>query len=180
MSTRCKVLTMNVGERLVTETCYSCGVLFAMVEDLYDHRLKDGKSFYCPNGHSQAYTQGKSDAQKLREAQIRETALQDQLSAAIRETESANSELLRIRSRIAVGVCPCCNRSFSNVRAHISTQHPELAAEASKARQQPAYRCSCGRRFDTWRGLRVHQGSQRRDGWDAPKAGSYRSHLTKV
>lgn len=25
----------------------------------------------------------------------------------------------------ACGVCPCCNRSFTNVRRHMTSQHPD-------------------------------------------------------
>jgi hypothetical protein len=28
--------------------------------------------------------------------------------------------------RVASGVCPCCNRSFVNLRRHMKTQHPEF------------------------------------------------------
>lgn len=180
MSTRGHVLTLNVGERLVTETCYSCGVLFAMAEDYRDHRLKDGKNFHCPSGHSQAYVQGKTDEQKLREASARETALKDQLSAAIRDAETTRAALIRDRHRFANGVCPCCNRSFDNVRRHMTTKHPDYDVTQVK---QPAHRkftCSCGRAFTTPRGLAIHQGHRRSDGWDKPSASPYYAHLTKV
>lgn len=181
MGTRLRVLTLAVGERLVTETCYSCGVLFAMVEDFYEHRLADRKNFYCPNGHSQAYI-GKTDAQKLKEAEAREVALKDQLSAAIRDAEQSRVQLLRDRQRYANGVCPCCTRYFANVHRHMTTQHPEV--DAAAVRTAPAYRCSCGQRFDTFRGLRTHQGHQRRTSgpyqWDLPKTSRWMAHLTEV
>lgn len=172
MSTRGRVLTMSVGERLVTETCYSCGVLFAMAEDFYQHRLADRKSFYCPAGHSQAYV-GKTDAQKLQEAQARETALRDQLEASIRDGEAQRVELASIRQRIANGVCPCCNRSFGNVRQHMESQHPDYAVPASEP-----YRCGCGLEFSTFRGLRTHQGLMRPEEWARPGTSKWQAHLT--
>jgi hypothetical protein len=48
---------------LVTETCCVCGVEFAMPSELQASRKSDLKEFYCPNGHSQTYTE--SEAQRL-------------------------------------------------------------------------------------------------------------------
>jgi hypothetical protein len=176
VSTRARVLTLGVGERLVTETCYSCGVLFAMVEDFWEHRQNDRKNFFCPNGHSQAYIGGKSDAQKLRDAEARETHLQDQLRAAVRDAEASRVELIRARSRFANGVCPCCDRYFDNVRRHMVSQHPDQVEKA----KAPVYRCSCGYKAGSFHGLRVHQGKSRPENWDDPKVGRYWSHLTDV
>lgn len=182
MSTRSVVLTMRVGERLVTETCHSCGVLFAMVEDFHSARRRDGKTLYCPVGHGQQYVQGKTDAQKLREAETRELALRDQLSAAIREGEATRVALLRDRHRFANGVCPCCTRSFANVRRHMADQHPEY--DSSDLRQRARYECSCGHRSETLHGLRTHQGRLRsnegRRAWDRPDQADYIAHLTVV
>lgn len=178
-STRGRILTLKVGERLVTETCYSCGVLFAMVEDFYDHRRRDHKNFYCPNGHSQAYLAGKTDSQKLKEAQAREVALADQLGAAVREAETARAALIRDRHRFANGVCPCCNRSFDNVRRHMSSQHPDYDVTKVAVSKAVRYRCTCGRGFETPRGLAIHQGRARSAGWER-MTGSWAQHLTKV
>ena len=35
--------------------CANCGITFCLTQGLYDRRLKDGKGFYCPNGHSNVY-----------------------------------------------------------------------------------------------------------------------------
>lgn len=147
---------------LVTETCYSCGVLFALSEDFRRHRLRDGRNFYCPNGHQQHYI-GKTPEQQLKEAEAREVALKDQLQAAVHEAEQARQALLRDRQRFANGVCPCCNRSFENVRRHMATQHPDY--DPTKLTKAVEFKCSCGRTFESFRGLRTHQGHQRPDDW---------------
>lgn len=154
--------------------CPKCGVIFAVTNDFDDRRRKDGRSIYCPSGHTMSYTPGKSDADKLRDAQAREVAMQDQLDAAVREAEAQRVELARIRQRIANGVCPCCNRSFDNVRRHMASQHPDYAAPVV----QP-FKCSCHREFETLHGLRVHQGWSRREGWER-KTSPYAQHLTVV
>jgi len=151
---------------MVVEDCFKCGVLFAMTEDLWDRCQRDhSKSFYCPNGHGMVFT-GKTDRQKLKEAEAREVALKDQLGAAVREAEQMRQALLRDRQRFANGVCPCCNRTFSNVRRHMATQHPDY--DVTKVQQQVVrFGCSCGKAFDSLRGLRIHQGRVRPDDWTA-------------
>lgn len=173
------------GVRMVTEECCAkgCGITFAITEDLYD-RLQGhpDRWFYCPNGHDQHYT-GKSDAQKLKDAEARELALRDQLEASIRDGETTRRALIRDRHRFANGVCPCCNRSFGNVRRHMASQHPDYdATDVTTA--APRYRCSCGREFETPHGLHIHQGRQRsqtgRWRWDKPGQSRWFAHLTEA
>lgn len=37
----------------------------------------------------------------------------------------------RLKKRIAAGVCPCCNRSFANLREHMAGQHPDFTGEGA-------------------------------------------------
>lgn len=160
-----------------------CGISFAMTRAFYNRVRNSHELWYCPQGHSQHYT-GKSDEQKLRDAEAREVALQDQLSAAIRDADATRAALLRDRARFAAGVCPCCNRSFENVRRHMVTKHPDY--DVTKVHQPSAvkFRCSCGGSFDTLRGLRIHQGHARSTSgnwrWDKPGQSAWAAHLTKT
>ncbi len=166
MNTRVNTLLHNVGTvNLFITDCGNCGVIFAMTNDYDDRRRSDGKTFYCPNGHPRVYRE--NDTTRLAKATARETHLKDQLSAATRNEEAARSELLRIRSRIAAGICPCCRRTFQNVARHIETQHPDFTTP-TEAHGPTSYRCTCGKKFGTFRGLRTHQGHMRPDDWDAP------------
>lgn len=169
--------TLNVA--FVTESCCheGCNITFALTREFYDRVSQDQSTWYCPLGHSQRYT-GTTDAEKLRQAAAREVALKDQLAAATREAEETRSALLRDRQRFANGVCPCCNRSFENVRRHMTSQHPGY--DATKIRGAVEFRCSCGKKFESFRGLRIHQGRTRGDDWDKPKTPRYWAHLTVV
>lgn len=153
-----------------------CDLQFAMTEEFYRTTKCTGQTWYCPKGHGRVWGGATTETQ-LADAKAREVALQDQLSAAIRDAEAARVELLRIHARIANGVCPCCQRSFDNVRRHIASKHPDFATPSTVVKK---YRCSCGRRFETFAGLRIHQGRSRYDGWDTPSASSWNSHLTVV
>lgn len=115
--------------------CYRCGTLFAVPSDVNDELLRSGRTFYCPNGHTQHYTN--STDKQLREAKdrlAREQARNDQLraerDAAERRTRAAKGQVTKIRNRIGRGVCPCCNRSFADLRAHMATKHPDYAPRA--------------------------------------------------
>lgn len=153
-----------------------CGMEFAMPRWFYDETRKTGRGWSCPAGHSRRWT-GKTTEQKLADAQTREIALKDQLHAAEAEAEQRRAQLLRDRHRFANGVCPCCKRSFDNVRRHMQSKHPEYdPADLTP----PKYKCSCGRTFDTLHGLRIHQGWNRTEDWQDPNASRYARHLTIV
>lgn len=169
---------------LFVSDCANCGVVFGIPKDLERRRRDDRGRFYCPNGHYLVFG-GKTDKQKLDEANARETALKDQLSAAIREGEATRALLVRDRQRFANGVCPCCNRSFENVRRHMSTKHPDydVTRVATTGAPKPN-KCSCGRTFHTARGLAIHQGHERRRAWFGPwddsETPDRHKHLTVV
>lgn len=149
--------------------------MFAVTREFYDWTRR-GNGWTCPMGHSRRWL-GDSPEQKLQKAEARETALRDQLEASIRDGEAQRVELARIRQRIANGVCPCCNRSFDNVRRHIASQHPDYAVDVP-VEKRVRFECGCGLKFDTYRGLRTHQGLMRPEDWSKPGQPYYRSHLT--
>ena len=115
--------------------CASCGIQFAAPNVFLEKRREDGKTLYCPNGHSLSW--GKTDIDRLREQLEREKARLEsarkaltvevqehqQTKHALRGQKAANT---RIKNRIAKGVCPCCNRHFENLRRHMTTQHPDF------------------------------------------------------
>ena len=112
---------------LEVTSCARCGVEFGLTADYIARRRKDGNGFHCPNGHSLTF--GKSEADKLRE-QLRQTQAQvthqiDQRVAAQREVRQLKDAAKQQRRRTAAGVCPCCKRSFAQLRRHIAAKHPE-------------------------------------------------------
>lgn len=128
---------------LVSQSCGGCGVIFAMTAEFRQARIDDHADWYCPNGHVRHFV-AKSEAEKLRErlaaverqrdwAQARGDSWRDQATAAERSARAYRGHLTRLRNRIAAGVCPCCQRSFVNVRRHIAGQHPQWAAEHADA-----------------------------------------------
>lgn len=41
---------------MVELTCCVCGTVFTVSDSIYHQRKRDGKEFFCPNGHSQIFT----------------------------------------------------------------------------------------------------------------------------
>lgn len=146
---------MIATTHLVPHTCGECGVVFGFPNDLLEQRQSDGQRWYCPNGHCRIFNE--TDAVRLRRAEAQLTSTKDQLQAAKNEAEETRRTLVRERARFANGVCPCCNRSFSNVRRHMETKHPDYDTSPLLA-SGSLFRCTCGRSFETYRGLRSHQG----------------------
>ncbi len=123
-----------VETRIVALQCHKCGVDYGLGEEFIAQRRRDKGTFYCPNGHG-TYYPGKTDLEKERDRlanRLRWTsenlaASRTVAKAADYRARAAKGQLTRFRKRIANGVCPCCNRSFANVLAHMSSEHPDFA-----------------------------------------------------
>lgn len=171
---------------MITETCIDCGVVFAMTAEFKQTRLENhSKRFYCPNGHHMVYS-GKTEAEKLRDllaaAKAQAVHATDQAYAAAVEVESLRTTLLRDRHRFANGVCPCCNRSFENVRRHMENKHPDYDVAKVINHAAPVYKCSCGQTSTSLGGLHRHQNHWREgEWWNKPKGNRWSgAHLTVV
>lgn len=116
--------------------CPICGVTYAAPKRLLDYARKHpDQEWFCPNGHNLHFP-GKTEEQKLREERDRRARVQsqlDQAEASLRATKGVVTKQRKQLDRVAKGVCPCCNRSFADVRKHMQTKHPEFVpAKASK------------------------------------------------
>jgi len=96
--------------------CANCGSVFGIADNLHRNLMETGATFYCPNGHAQHFTEGEVER------------LKRELSRAESERVYYKTQLTRTRNRVAAGVCPCCNRSFENLRRHMATKHKDFAA----------------------------------------------------
>lgn len=130
--------TLTYSGELTVLVCW-CGMWHAVPAELRRYQLRkhdNGEtvpSIYCPLGHTHIPI-GKGEAQKERErVEARAQAIQDQLDSEKRAHAASKGQLTKAKKRIGKGVCPCCNRHFTNVERHMSTQHPDYAeAGASK------------------------------------------------
>lgn len=128
---------INTNVTLEPITCYLCGVAFGVPAYLKQKRLDDHKSFFCPNGHGQHYT-GPSEAERLRQqlemANNSRAFYERRLGEEVRSKRAVRAHLTKAKKkldRVAHGVCPCCNRTFQNLRRHMSTKHPGFADDGT-------------------------------------------------
>jgi len=112
---------------LTTMICGECGCEFAIPEDMRAEKQRNGGSWMCPNGHSRIYKE--SDAVKFKrlyEQEQREAAsLRETAAAAKRAQQKAEKKIEQIKKRTAAGICPCCNRTFSQLAKHMHAKHSE-------------------------------------------------------
>lgn len=126
-----KTITQDVT--LVTDTCCSCGVLHAIPKGMRDKAYRDGGYWYCPNGHHIGWDKGncKSAVDKLKEDVAYFQNRVDEVSRERDHTKlrlaAQKGETTKLKKRVSNGVCPCCNRHFTNVQRHIKTKHPAFA-----------------------------------------------------
>lgn len=132
-------LTMAFTGELTVVTCW-CGTNHAVPADLREFQLREHRggrqySVYCPLGHKY-YISGEPEYKKLARQLQQERQQHDQTRAELQTTRhERNSERAaksRLKKRICAGVCPCCKRSFQNLRRHMSTKHPEFSKETTK------------------------------------------------
>lgn len=114
--------------------CCKCSFSFAVLNNVDGKWRKNHRTFWCPACNcSQSYS-GMSKAEKRAEeaesklAEERRNAQRQRSRAALAESlvVAVNKQYKRIRDRVKNGVCPCCNRTFQNLAAHMKTEHKEF------------------------------------------------------
>jgi len=119
--------TLTVQITLVSEVCCNCGVVFGLEKVHRQSLIDSGGSFYCPNGHAQHYTDTTINQLKRRIESLKEDGAyyKARIENERRSHAATKGHLTRAKKRIGNGVCPCCNRHFTNVQRHMETQHPD-------------------------------------------------------
>lgn len=131
---RIETYTLTHSADLYVMDCGECGVIFAVPTSFNDRRRRDGRTFYCPNGHLRVYRTTDLDRErekrKLAEDRLTwERQRRDQAEAEARHQAAVarghKGAHQRTKNRVAKGVCPCCQRSFVNLARHMAGQHPD-------------------------------------------------------
>ena len=119
------------GQKHSVDECISCGVVFTVPLTMIKNKWASGGEYHCPSGHGQGWGVGHVEREDLRRERDRlkqrVAQLNDDVKAAADRAEKTAAELKRHKQLSAAGVCPCCNRSFENLRRHMATKHPDQA-----------------------------------------------------
>lgn len=127
--------TQDFTDTLSVHECSNCGCTYGITTAYERDRRKDHKTWYCPNGCARHYPQ-KNVEEQLRaelartegQVAVERTRAQEAEREAVFERNRARAlkgHLTRARRRAAAGICPCCKRSFKQVRDHMQGQHPD-------------------------------------------------------
>lgn len=129
--------TITYTGELVIRTCW-CGMSHAIPEQLNDYQARQHRdgleqiSIYCPLGHTYIKA-GEGEAARLKrqlkaeqERAARLAAQRDQAEASARAHKGAAT---KARKRAAAALCPCCKRSFVQLRRHMASKHPDYKPE---------------------------------------------------
>lgn len=116
-----------------------CGHTFYMTRDHYNNTRQHKQGWWCPVcGCARAWT-GETEAEKLKKqlaSAERQAAWHKDNARHEREARELTQRRLnatkgaktKLQKRIKNGVCPCCTRSFMNLKAHMATKHPDFQA----------------------------------------------------
>jgi hypothetical protein len=126
---------------LIVLGCPLCGVTYAIPVVMHRNAKRRGGwaiMWHCPNGHELGFGEGELDreraARERAEAAILQARERAQAEKDLREhTEhklrAQKGATTRARKRAAAALCPCCNRSFVQLRRHLATQHPDYRVD---------------------------------------------------
>jgi len=125
--------TIEYTERLNVTRCW-CGIALAIPENLYRNAHERGTHVYCPIGHEFWWFETEADRQcrraeeaegAARRAHERAQAEADLRADTERRLSAQKGATTKARKRAAAALCPCCNRSFVQLRRHLATKHPD-------------------------------------------------------
>jgi septal ring factor EnvC (AmiA/AmiB activator) len=123
------------------QDCITCFIRFGVPVGFTARRRQDKQNFYCPNGHQMAYTESEADRIRRERDRLRqqlaerddEIARQQRMrEAAERQAAAARGQVTKLKNRASAGVCPCCNRTFRQLAAHMRQKHPTYMDEGTK------------------------------------------------
>jgi hypothetical protein len=131
--------TMTYTGVLEITSCH-CGVTFAVPDNLMRQARESGTTLYCPLGHKFVFR--KSEVDRLKEekmrlqsaveaGQRREARERDERRAVERRLVAQKGATTKAKKRHAAALCPCCNRSFVQLRRHLEMQHPDYDGSLS-------------------------------------------------
>ncbi len=121
-------------------TCAQCKEVFALHETTHATLTRSSGRFYCPWGHPLSFPKGDSEADLLRKERdtLKQQMARSESDATFYRQRSEEAErrasafkgvATRMKNRVAKGVCPCCNRTFANLQAHMETKHKGFAQQ---------------------------------------------------
>jgi len=123
-------------------TCWKCKTEYFLPEALNTAaHASQNVSFYCPYGHSAIFSEGPTEAEKLRRERdrLKQRIAQkdDEISCermgrqvAECQVSAQKGVVTKLKNRAKAGVCPCCHRTVKQLARHMETKHPRYSTDA--------------------------------------------------
>ena len=113
-----------------TVECGECGGVYALTTRYHAQKRNKGGFWNCPYCQcGWGFNEDCSEFERLRREKRRAEEARDYArneSAALQRQLSAQKGVTtKLRKRVKNGVCPCCNRTFVNLKRHMASKHPE-------------------------------------------------------
>lgn len=120
-------------------TCPVCRYVFCIDSDTDATLRLSHNNFWCPICKGQMNYSGPSKMERelaslkenLKWAQERADRAMNDAAYYKRQRDAQKGQVTRLKNRAAAGMCPCCNRHFTNLERHMGTKHPEFAKDVS-------------------------------------------------
>lgn len=126
-----EVVTLK-GQRHVVWECRTCGVISTCPEPVWDQQQAEGGYHHCSNGHQWGWNKESCEREQLRRERDRlkqqAARLEEEASLSRVRAERAEEANRKLKKRAAAGVCPCCNRTFTNMQRHMKSKHPNVVS----------------------------------------------------
>jgi predicted nucleic acid-binding Zn-ribbon protein len=128
-----------VSTDLIEKHCPVCCIHYAAPRAMFDMRNADEGPWYCPNGHRLVFTESAFSKAKTERDQLRrerdqlkqnEAYLEQTLADTARERTALKGQVTKLHKRIGAGVCPCCTRSFTDLKRHMASKHAGFREDA--------------------------------------------------
>lgn len=126
--------------QLEEKKCPVCGILYGVDADVMAYKWSrrsggDDNGWYCPNGHYLVYTETEADRLKRERDRLAQQIAQrdDEINELNKRLSAQRGQVTRLRNRAKAGLCPCCNRHFTNLERHVATKHPDFQANEDAA-----------------------------------------------
>lgn len=130
---------------LTTLDCCSCGMPLGLSKKWVEDARAEGsfrKKFWCPYCNTSQGWGTSTHTLEKRRLEAERDSLSRQLTDAREDKKKAMAEaryfrasrdgmkgvVAKVKKRVGHGVCPCCTRSFANLRRHMLSQHPDYAS----------------------------------------------------
>ena len=123
-------VSLNLDIDFSQESCKACGAVFWIEARKMRYARNNNGSYWCPGcGTRWTFLETEADRlrRKLKDAEESRDWYKGRMENEQKRHSATKGQVTKLRKRASAGVCPCCNRSFQNLRRHMKTKHPDFA-----------------------------------------------------